>query len=145
MKNILLAASALLLAGPAFAQKLTPGQVPAAVAATFQEAFPKATAVKWEKENGNYEAGFRQAGAKMSALLSASGQLKETETSLTPSALPAPVRAALAARYKGLKVNEAARIVAADTGAVMYEAEVRQNGKTRDVLFTADGGEVVKE
>jgi len=144
MKNILLAASALLLAGSAFAQKLTTAQVPAAVVATFQKAFPKATAVKWEKEASNYEAGFQQDGATMSALLGAGGELKEIETSLAPSALPAPVRATLALRYKSIKVNEAARIVATKTGAITYEAEVRQNGKNRDVLFTADGKEVVK-
>ena len=145
MKNILLATLTLLLAGPAFAQKLTPAQVPAAVVATFQKAFPKATAVKWEKEADDYEAGFQQSGATMSALLGAGGELKETETSLAPSALPTPVRATLATRYKGIKVNEAARLVAAKTGAITYEAEVRQNGKNRNVLFTADGKEVVKK
>ncbi len=145
MKNILLTALALLLAGPAFAQNLNPAQVPAAVVATFQKAFPKATAVKWEKENGDYEAGFQQDRATMSALLGAGGELRETETSLAPRALPAPVRATLATRYKGIQVKEAARIVAAKTGAITYEAEVRQNGKNRDVLFTADGKEVVKK
>ena len=145
MKNLLLAALAFLLVGPAFAQKLAPAQVPPAVVATFQKTFPQATAVQWEKENADYEAGFQQAGTTMSALLSAGGELRETETGLAPSALPAPVRATLATRYKGSKVHEAARIVAAQTGAITYEAEVRQHGQHRDLLFTADGKEVAKK
>lgn len=127
------------------AQNLKPAQVPAAVVATFMRVFPQAKAVRWEKEDNRYEAGFAQGGSQLSALISAAGELEETETSLAPSALPAPVRQALAKHYKGLKVSEAAKIVAAKTGAVSYEAEVRENGKSRDILFTADGHEVSKK
>lgn len=78
----------------------------------------------------------------MSALFDAAGALQEIETSLAVHALPAPVRRALAAHYPGLQVREAAKIVAARTGAVTYEAEVRQNGRPRDLLFAADGREL---
>ena len=44
-----------------------------------------------------------------------------------------------------MKVSEAAKIVAVKTGEVTYEAEVREKGKSRDVLFTADGREVAKK
>lgn len=138
-------AAALLLAGPTPAQSRKPTQVSAPALAAFKKAFPSATAVKWERENDGYEAGFRQGKTEMSAVISAAGELAETETSLAPAALPPAVRQTLAARYKGVKVHEAAKIVSAKTGAVTYEAEVRENGKRRDLLFTADGREVTEQ
>ncbi|SDX38682.1 PepSY-like domain-containing protein [Hymenobacter psychrophilus] len=137
-----LLAAALLLAGSASAQKLKTAQVPAAVVAGFTQKFLQAKDVKWEKENDHYEAGFKQGKAEMSALLLANGALVETETEISVAQLPAEIRATLARQYKGVTIKEAAKIVAAGTGAVTYEAEIAQGGKTRDVLFNADGQEV---
>lgn len=139
-----LLAAALLLAGSASAQKLKTAQVPAAVVAGFNQKFPQAKEVKWEKEDSHYEAGFEQGKQEMSALLSTDGTLVETETEIQVSQLPAEVRATLARQHKGVKIKEAAKIVAAGTGAVTYEAEIVQGGKTRDVLFDAAGREVKK-
>lgn len=137
-----LLAAALLLAGSASAQKLKTAQVPAAVVAGFARQFPQAREVKWEKENDQYEAGFKPGKAEMSALLRANGALVETETEIGVAQLPAGVRATLARRYKGAAIREAAKIVAAGSGVVTYEAEIAPGGKTRDVLFDAAGQEV---
>lgn len=146
MKNQLLSlAVLLLLAGSVQAQHIKAAQVPSVAVAAFTKAYPGAKEVKWEKEGNRYEAGFEQGKTEMSVLLSAAGELEETETEMAPSALPAPIRAALAANYKGVKVSEAAKIVAVKTGEVTYETEVREKGKSRDVLFTADGREVAKK
>lgn len=149
MKNLLLTAVLpavlLLLAGPTPAQTRKPAPVPAAVGATFRRAFPRATAVTWGMEHGSYETSFWQGQAGMSALIGAGGELAETETSRAPNALPAAVRQALAARHRGLKVREAARIGAAKTGAVTYEAAAREHGAARDLLFTADGRELPRQ
>ena len=145
MKNLfafLLAAG--LLAGPAHAQKMTAAQVPAAATALFKKTFPTVKTMKWEKEGADYEAGFRMGQAEMSAVITAAGVLKETETEMPVAELPAPVQKALAANYKAYKITEAAKIVTAATGAATYEAEVSQGGKHRDVLFNADGTEVKK-
>ena len=133
---LLLAAAALAL--PAAAQTLKPAQVPAAARATFQAKFPAATAHTWEKEGDKYEAGFQLKGKTMSALLTPAGELLETETGLLPAQLPAAVRAQLASHYAAYKIREAAIIVRAD-GSTVYEAEVSQGGRVRDVLFHADG------
>ena len=139
-----LLAAGLLLSASASAQKLKAAQVPTAVVAGFNQHFAQAKEVKWEKEDGNYEAEFEQGKAEQSALLNASGELLETETELPVAQLPAPVRAALASRYAGCKITEAAKIVAAGTGAVTYEAEIVKSGKKQDVLFDAEGQEVKK-
>ena len=139
MKQVLILA-ALALAAPArsFAQTLKPAQVPAAARATFKAKFPAVTPNTWEREGDKFEAGFRLGGKTMSALITPAGELLEMETDMLPAQLPAPVRAALARRYQAYQVREAATIVAAN-GTTTYEAEVRKNGQTHDVLFNADG------
>ena len=137
-------ATAVLLTSAAQAQKVPAAQVPAAAVATFKKSFPTVKAVKWEKEGADYEAGFDMGKAEMSAVFTAAGVLKETETEMAVGQLPAPVKSALAANYKAYKITEAAKIVTAATGTTTYEAEVSQGGKHHDVLFNADGTEVKK-
>ena len=144
MKQVLiLAAFALALAAPAHAQMLKPAQVPAAVKATFKAKFPAVKTNTWEKEGDKYEAGFKQNGTTMSALITPAGELVETESDMSPSKLPAAVRTKLASDYKSFKVTEAATLVSAD-GTTTYEAEVSKNGKHQDVVFNADGSLVKK-
>ncbi|MCI1187153.1 PepSY-like domain-containing protein [Hymenobacter sp. DH14] len=143
MKTLLTTlAVAALLAPAAHAQKLAAAKVPAAAAAAFRQHFPGVKSVKWEKEGADYEAEFVQGKAEMSAVITAAGVLKETETEMPVAQLPAPVQKALATYYKAAKVTEAAKIVTAATGATTYEAEISQAGQHRDVLFRADGTEV---
>ena len=138
MKKTLLPALLAGLTYAAAAQTLRPAQVPAAVVATFHTKFPGVQAPTWEKEGTRYEAGFKQNGTSMSALLSPAGVLLETETDIAPSRLPAPVRATLARDYPACQVTEAATIVSA-SGATTYEAEINTKGKRQDVVFNADG------
>ncbi|MBF9144540.1 PepSY-like domain-containing protein [Hymenobacter properus] len=138
MKTVLMFAVATLLAGSAHAQKVAAAQVPAAAKATFQAKFPAVKTVAWEKEGTDYEAGFKQNGKTMSAVITPAGVLQETETDMKVAELPAAVRATLARDYKAYQVKEAATIVKAD-GRTVYEAEVSKGGKEQDVLFTADG------
>ena len=142
-KVMILAAFALALAAPAHAQMLKPAQVPAAVRATFKAKFPLVKTNSWEKEGDKYEAGFKQDGITMSALITPVGELVETESDMSPAKLPAAVRAKLASDYKAYKVTEAAVLVSA-SGATTYEAEVSQGGKHHDVVFNADGSLVKK-
>ena len=145
MKILLLTlAAAALLAPAAHAQHVAAAQVPAAAVATFKQHFPAVKTVKWEKEGTDYEAGFEMGKTEMSAVITAAGVLKETETEMPVAQLPAPVQKALATTYKGAKITEAAKIVTAATGATTYEAEISQGGQHRDVLFGADGTEVKK-
>ena len=137
-------AAVALLTPTAHAQKVAAANVPAAALATFKKSFPTVKNVRWEKEGVDFEAGFNMGKAEMSAVVTAAGELKETETEMAATQLPAPVLKALAANYKTYAITEAAKIVTTATGATTYEAEVSQGGKHRDVLFSADGTEVKK-
>lgn len=146
MKTILFAGllcgSALTNALPANARPITATTVvmrtddntPAAVKAAIARLYPAAKNVKFEKENGDYEAGFKHNGKSMSVVLDAKGNVKETETVIAISELPTAVRDYVAKQMPGKKIKEAAEIVDAK-GGKKYEAEV--NGK--DLLFDTAG------
>ncbi len=107
--------------------------VPAAVSSAFAKQYAGITP-KWEKEDSDYEANFKQHDKETSVVYSATGQLKETEVEITPAELPAAATAYLAKNYPNTRVKEAAKITNA-AGVVTYEAEV----KDKDLLFDAKG------
>ena len=107
--------------------------MPAAVKTSFTKQYP-GTIAEWEKEDGKYEAGFKQGGNNMSALFEANGTMTESEMDIKVSDLPASVLTYVKEHYKGKTIKEGAKITKAD-GTVNYEAEV--DGK--DVIFDAEG------
>jgi hypothetical protein len=134
MKKLLsLLALATTIGFSAYSQKIDASKVPAAVKAAFEKQYP-GVSVKWEKEYGKYEAGFKQNGNTMSALYEANGTMTESEMDIKVSDLPASVLAYVKENYKDKKIKEGAKITKSD-GTVNYEAEV--DGK--DVIFDAKG------
>jgi ABC-type transporter MlaC component len=130
MKKFIFLLAMLVFAQVGFAQKVKSAQVPQAVKTAFAKKFP-AIKAKWEMEDGNYEAEFKnKEKVEMSAVFTAEGKWLETEQEIKKSALPAPVLKALL----GKKVKESAKIQRAD-GTTVFEAEV--GGK--DLLFDAIG------
>lgn len=114
-------------------------EVPDAIESAFEQKFPNAKKVKWEKEeDGNYEAEFILNDQEMSATFSPSATLLETETELEINELPQKVQDAFKSNYPTAKILEAAKITMAD-GIVYYETEAKINGKKTDVLFSPDG------
>lgn len=131
MKKSLFVYALALLASVSAAVAETP---PAAVKAAVMKLYPTAKNVKYDKEDGDYEASFMQNGKNMSVVLDAKGTVKETETTIDVAALPASVRDYVAKHHAGKKIKEAAEIVDAK-GKKTYEAEV--GGK--DLMFDASG------
>jgi Putative beta-lactamase-inhibitor-like, PepSY-like len=114
-------------------QKIKESEVPTAVKASFGKLFQGSTA-KWEKEDGNYEAGFKKEGKTMSATFQADGTFMESETAIKESELPPAVINYLQANYTNKKIKESAKITNA-TGAITYEAEV----DNKDLIFDSNG------
>lgn len=134
MKKLIMIAT--LFAGTALgveAQKISSDKLPQAVKTTFAQQYPKATGVKWEKEQADFEASFKNSSKELSVVYNASGAVKEVETEILISQLPATVQTAL----KGKKIKEAAEIK--KNGKTYYEAQV--GGK--DLYFDATGKAVV--
>ncbi len=136
MKNIFLAVF-VFIAAVATAQK---SDAPAAAKTAFAKAYPDVTNVKWEKEDGNYEASFEQKGNKLSVIYDAKGVMKESEVEIKASELPAAVTSYMQQHYKGVTVKGGAKITKAD-GTINYEAAV----KGKDVVFDANGKFIKEE
>ena len=116
--------------------------VPSAVKEAFKQRFPQVTKVKFDRErNGEYEAGFKENGAAMSANFTAQGAWRETETEIKTEELPTVVAQAIAAKYPRAKVVGAAKIETADNGT-RYEADLKTGLKKSEVLFDAAGNPV---
>ena len=69
------------------AQKINDADVPPAVKTSFEKLFPGKTA-KWEKEDGNYEAGLKKDDKRMSATFQPDGVFMESEIAIKESELP---------------------------------------------------------
>ena len=121
------------IACAASAQKLDASKVPASVKTSFAKKYPGVIA-KWEKEDGKYEANFKQDSKTISAMFEPNGTFTESETDIKVADLPATVLSYVKEHYKDKTIKEGAKITKAD-GTVNYEAEV--NGK--DVIFDANG------
>ena len=134
MKKVFLTLIALAGLSFANAQKVNQKDVPSVVQTSFQKQFPDAKNVKWEKEHGNFEAGFKSNGVETSVVINPSGTLIETEKEIKISELPASATAYIAKTYPKQKIKEAAKITNAK-GEVTYEAEI----KDKDVLFDNKG------
>ncbi len=132
-KSMMVAILAVSIAFTACAQKLDASKVPTVVKASFAKQYPGATA-KWEKEDGKYEANFKQNENTMSAMFELNGTFTESEMDIKVANLPTSVLAYVKEHYKGKNIKEGAKITKAD-GTVNYEAEV--DGK--DVIFDANG------
>ena len=105
--------------------------VPPAVKAAFNKEYSKATNVKWDKEDGKYEASFHFNNHNMSVLYDDKGSVTETETAIPIDALPKAAK-----QYASSKgtIKDAAKIVDAN-GVLQYEAEVNH----KDLIFDSKG------
>ena len=117
----------------ACSQKIDAAKVPAPVKESFARQFPGA-APKWEKEDGKYEAGFKQNGQEISALFEANGTMTESEMEIAVTELPAVIKDYIKTHYNGATIKEAAKITPA-TGKMEYEAAI----KGKDIIFDING------
>lgn len=121
-------------AGTITAQQMTKGgETPVAVKNAFKKEYPQVKKVKFDDEDGKFEAEFKLNGKDMSVTYTANGVKEETETELNVNELPKNIISYIASKKYG-KIKEAAKIVKAD-GAVVYEAEVKKG----DLLFNENG------
>lgn len=114
--------------------------VPDGVKAKFSAMYPKAEHAKWEMEDKNYEASFKEEKMETSVIISPEGNVVETETSMDAAMLLQPIHDYVTSQLGGKKISSAEKIVSA-TGMVSYEVEV---GET-DYKFDANGQFTGKE
>lgn len=139
MKKIIFVAIALVCA---YATSFAQGKTPTAVTTAFNQKFPNATKVKWDKENAHeYEASFEWKGEKLSANFSDTGEWLETESPITFNQLPEKVKTAFNDAHKGATIKAVAKIETSK-GTTKFEVEFKQSVKTVELFYTTDGTEI---
>ncbi len=138
MKKQIAFAAILIIAGNTSAQKKM--DAPEAVKAAFKMAYPGASKVEWEMEDGMYEAEWEENKIETSVLYKADGTLMQTETEINVAQLPQAIKDYVSTNLKGQKIKEAAKILDAD-GTITFEAEV---GGV-DYIFDTSGKLLKKE
>jgi parvulin-like peptidyl-prolyl isomerase len=134
MKKLAFLMVAGLITSFAIAQKLSDKDVPQAVQAALQKAYPSLKEVKWEKEGNNYEASFDFNKTEYAVLFDAKGNVVETEVKIELKQFPELVSSYVATHYQAQKIKEAAKITDAK-GVVTYQAEI----KGADLIFDSKG------
>jgi hypothetical protein len=116
-------------------QTVPDASVPEAAKTACMQKFPSAKGIKWEKENGNYEANWGgKSGEDHSVQFTSSGNFVEMEIAINPHQLPAAAVSYVKKHYTGTPIREAGKITDA-RGSVTYEAEI--HGK--DLIFDSRG------
>ena len=137
MKKLMIVALLGLMVSQVSAQKIKESEVPKVVKDAFMKAYPAAKDVKWDKEDGSFEASFDLSKKDMSVLLDDMGMIKEVETEIAKSELPQAIQETLKKDYAGYKIEETAKIVS--KGVTTYEAEVEKGEKTVELIFDSNG------
>ena len=139
MNKIILTAMVLL---GTYATSFAQSKTPTAVTTAFNQKFPNATKVKWEKEStNNYEAAFELKGEKYSANFSEKGEWLETESTFTFNQLPEKVQTAFTSSHKGKKPKAVSKIETLNQGTI-YELEILKGIKTVELFYKQDGTEI---
>ena len=146
MKQILLVLCVLSLGClPVSAQTMQQRGVPAVVLNAFQQQFPKARDVEWERmRDGNYEVEFDNGvfGRDNEVIISPEGKLLRHQEDLTSSSLPDAVKKKIKEEFSEYRVDGATKVDA--DGTITYEVELERRQGDLKVVFAADGT-VVKE
>jgi len=130
---------------PVSAQGVQKRGVPAVVLNAFQQQFPKARQVEWEKKrDGNYEVEFDNGlfSRDHQVVISPDGKVLRHEEELASYSLPDAVKGKIKSEFDGYRVGDVKKI---DTdGTITYEVELDSRYGDLEVIFAADG-EIVKE
>ena len=133
---ILITACIFAIATAGISQKV---DVPPSVTKAFGDKFPTATNVKWEKENKTeLEINFKMNNSDVSANFKLDGSWVETETTIPTSALPAAINSAITKKYPNATFERTEKIEKPG-GKVLYEANIKVNGKKKELELNEDG------
>ena len=140
MKKSVITIALIMLSFVSFAQKTKEQNIPQIIKNSLIEKFPNAKNVKWDKEENNFEASFKNNNIDNSILFNANGKIIETEIAIEVNQLPKNALQYLNENFKNQKVKEAAKIIT-EKGNLIYEAEI----KGKDLFFDENGNFITKD
>jgi hypothetical protein len=140
MKKLVFLSIALFTVASLQAQNIAESAVPIAVTKTFGKMYPNVKLVKWNKEEADYEAEFKENNTEETATFDGKGKFLQSEKIIAIASLPKAATDYLAKNLPGKKIKEASEIKSAD-GVITYEAEINEV----DYTFDANGNFLKQE
>lgn len=118
--------------------------VPVKVKTAFEQKFPNATKVKWEKENDTeWEAEFRMNNNEYSANFDNKGNWLETEYEVEMKDIPEAVKSTLDNEFASYEIEESE--VSENAEGTFYEFELEKDETEMEVVIDQSGKVVKKE
>lgn len=145
MKKVLIGCMVMLLTSFSVMAQKAPRGVPAVVLNAFQQQFPKARQVEWErKRDGNFEVEFNVGlvGRDQKAFISPDGKVLKHEEELSSSSLPDAVKNQIKTEFDGYRIDEVKKID--EGGKITYAVDLESRSGDLKVLFDTDG-KILKE
>ena len=145
MKKLLIGLAVVVSTGGSVMAQKAPRGVPAVVVNAFQQQFPKARQVEWERErDGNFEVEFNVGltGRDQKVLISPDGSVLVHEEELSSSSLPDTIKNQLKTEFDGYRVDDVKKFNRA--GKITYEVDLDSRTGDLEVLFDANG-KILKE
>lgn len=127
-----------------FGQDLSQSQVPSVVVNKFQQAFPKAFDVEWEKKGELYKVEFETglSGIDHDAWYDNTGKLVKHQQAITKSELPQKVKAAIDSNFSGYRADDVKKITEGKN--TIYKVELKSLSEEWKVVFDSNGKVVSK-
>ncbi len=142
MRAIIMVVCIGLVACQSDAQKVSEKDVPEMVKGALTKSFG-VTKAKWDKEDNNYEANFKNNGKETSVVFDEAGAILEIEVEIKKSELPAVIMEVIKKEYADYKIEEVAKMEA--SGVTTYEVEVEKGEEAFDLIFDSTGKLLKKE
>ncbi len=139
MKKVSFALAALCITCFSCAQNIHPSQAPAVVVNAFQQQYPKATDVEWEKKGVNYEVEFEVGVADKdhTVLIDPTGKMISHKQDISKTELPTAVLNAISKEFPEYKTDDVEKIEAA--GITTYRLELKKKPEEWKVVFDENG------
>ena len=118
-------------------------QVPQAVLASFQSAYPNITDAKWEMEGDQYEVEYEEDGVEKEIIYHEGGNVVATETQIDKSELMASITDYISENYPDHMIQEAE--AEENTEGKFYNVELSADKVELEVRFDSDGNFIGEE
>lgn len=137
MKNIFIAAAGLLFTNLCYAQDLEVSDVPSVVINKFNNAFPKASDIEWEKKGELYNAEFDLNWRDHEVWLNAAGAIIKHKKEIKADELPLAVTNKIKQDYSGYRIDDADQYEI--NKQFFYKVELKTTGIERKIVYTQQG------
>ncbi len=124
MKKIIAVFAPLFMTLASCAQDIPQSLVPSVVINAFQQQFPKATDLEWEKKGELYEAEFDLAFKDHKVILDANGKVLKHKQDIAVADLPAAVKESIKKGFPHYNIDDAKKIDS--EGVIVYKVEVEK-------------------